>query len=122
MKYGFKVYQVDIEGELVWFAESKDLEGCAGQGETCDEAIKELEENEIVWLEMAKKDGDEVPNPSIEKPTNYSGKFTVRLSKSLHQKATEAAQYEGVSLNTFVIEAISERVGGNSYNLSLIHI
>lgn len=116
MKYGFKVYQVEIENELFWFAESTDLKGCVGQGKTCDEAIKELEENETVWLQMAEEDGGTIPGPSVEKPLAYSGKFTVRLSKSLHQRAAEAADREGVSLNAFVLEAISERVGASGYN------
>lgn len=115
MKYGFKVYQVEIENELFWFAESTDLKGCAGQGKTCDEAIRELEENEAVWLQMAEEDGGAIPSPSVEKPLAYSGKFTVRLSKSLHQRAAETADREGISLNAFVIEAIAERVGGAMY-------
>ena len=119
MKYGFRVYQVEIENELFWFAESTDLKGCAGQGKTCDEAIKELEENEEVWLQMAKEDGTAVPKVSVEKPLNFSGKFTVRLSKSMHKKAAECADREGISLNTFVAEAISERVGGFIYNPAL---
>ena len=59
MKYGFKVYQTNVEGELLWFAESTDLKYCVGQGKTCDEAIRELEANEEEWLEMAKEDGEE---------------------------------------------------------------
>lgn len=116
MKYGFTVYKVEIDGEQIWFAESKDLTGCAGQGKTCDEAVKELELNENVWLEMAKEDGDILPEPSIEKPINYSGKFTVRLSKQMHEKAVKSAEKEGVSLNLFVVEAVAEKIGNTSYN------
>lgn len=119
MKYGFKVYQVEIENELFWFAESTDLKGCAGQGKTCDEAIKELEGNEEVWLQMAEEDGTEIPKVSVEKPLNYSGKFTVRLSKNMHKKAALCAESDGVSLNTFVVEAIAEKVGGAIYNPTL---
>lgn len=111
MKYGFKVYQVNINGELLWFAESTDLKYCAGQGNTCDEAIKELEENENTWLEMAKEDGIKILDPTVEEIQTYSGKFTVRLSKTLHKQAAERAEFENVSLNQFVVEAISEKVG-----------
>lgn len=42
--------------------------------------------------------------------TKYSGKFTVRLPKSLHQALVERADKEGVSLNLFVTNALSRTV------------
>lgn len=40
----------------------------------------------------------------------YSGKFTVRLPRSLHQALVERADKEGVSLNLFVTNALSRTV------------
>ena len=40
----------------------------------------------------------------------FSGKFTVRLPKSLHQALVERADKEGVSLNLFVTNALSRTV------------
>jgi hypothetical protein len=40
----------------------------------------------------------------------FSGKFTVRLPKSLHQALVDRAEKEGVSLNLFVTNALSSRV------------
>jgi len=42
--------------------------------------------------------------------TKYSGKFTVRLPKSLHQALVDRADREGVSLNLFVTNALSRTV------------
>ncbi len=42
--------------------------------------------------------------------TKYSGKFTVRLPKSLHQALVDRAEREGVSLNLFVTNALSRTV------------
>jgi len=42
--------------------------------------------------------------------TNFSGKFTVRLPKSLHQALVDRAEREGVSLNLFVTNALSRTV------------
>jgi predicted HicB family RNase H-like nuclease len=42
--------------------------------------------------------------------TKYSGKFTVRLPKSLHQALVDRADKEGVSLNLFVTNALSRTV------------
>ena len=42
--------------------------------------------------------------------SSYSGKFTVRLPKSLHQALVDRADKEGVSLNLFVTNALSRTV------------
>ncbi len=42
--------------------------------------------------------------------TTYSGKFTVRLPRSLHQALVARAEREGVSLNLFVTNALSRTV------------
>jgi predicted HicB family RNase H-like nuclease len=44
--------------------------------------------------------------------TTYSGKFTVRLPRSLHQALVDRAEKEGVSLNLFVTNALSRTVAG----------
>ena len=36
-------------------------------------------------------------------PVEYSGKFNVRLPKSLHQALSESAERDGVSLNQYVV-------------------
>ncbi len=41
---------------------------------------------------------------------SYSGKFTVRLPRSLHQALVARAEKEGVSLNLFVTNALSRTV------------
>lgn len=43
----------------------------------------------------------------------FSGQFRVRLPKSLHEKLTEQAMREGVSLNTYVITLLSARSAEN---------
>lgn len=45
--------------------------------------------------------------------SQYSGKFTVRLPKSLHQALVDRADKEGVSLNLFVTNALSRTVAGS---------
>jgi predicted HicB family RNase H-like nuclease len=44
---------------------------------------------------------------------DYSGKFTVRLPRSLHQALVDRAEKEGVSLNLFVTNALSRTVAGS---------
>lgn len=106
MKYPFKVYQTQAEKHVFWVAECPCLKGCVGQGDTIDDAIQSLEENETVWLETAAECGIEIPSIPLESVNEYSGKFTVRVAPSVHKAAAFIAQKEGISLNQYVNDAI----------------
>jgi len=49
-----------------------------------------------------------IPEPENDFQTtmNYSGRVTLRIPKSLHRQAAERALLNGVSLNSFLNEAI----------------
>jgi len=47
----------------------------------------------------------------IEPEKPFKGSFNVRIGAELHRKAVLAASSNGVSLNSFVEEAIRQRVG-----------
>lgn len=108
MLYEFKVYQTNVEGHVFWVAESNALKGCVGQGETSEGAIHELEENEKVWLDTAKEYGIPIPPITCKKANHYSGKFSLRMSPFVHEKAAETARELGISLNQFINDAIVE--------------
>ena len=61
MKYKFKLYPMQVENHQFWVAESKSLKGCVSQGETAEEAIQELAQNEKEWLIAAKEYGIPIP-------------------------------------------------------------
>lgn len=90
-------------------ARMKEFPGCITQGNTEQEAYGNLEDAAKNWIEAALDLGQEIPPPLIEH--EFSGKFALRLPKSLHRQATLAAEREGTSLNQFIIYAVSEKVG-----------
>lgn len=67
MKYPYKTYRTKVEDHTFWVAESNDLASCVGQGDTLDEALIELEQNEADWLAAAKEFNIPIPEPSITK-------------------------------------------------------
>lgn len=107
MRYPFKVYKTSVEDHAFWVAESPCLKGCVGQGETMEEALQELEENERIWLETAEEVGIPIPEVPVAKTNEYSGKFTVRVAPYLHRAAAEIAKRENISLNQYVNDAIT---------------
>jgi antitoxin HicB len=106
LKYPITVH-VAPEGGFV--AEIEDLPGCLAQGETLEEAYHEIEIARKLWLETTYEDGQDIPFPRDDR--EYSGKFIVRVPKSLHRKLDSLAEKEGTSLNQFVVSELSRIVG-----------
>lgn len=91
-----------------FFIKVKELPGCMSVGETRSETMEMIDDAMRGWLEVALEDGIEIPLPEIMQEEKYSGKFALRLPKSLHTKLAEAAEREGVSLNQYIITLLSE--------------
>ena len=83
--------------------------GCITQGDTPLEAYESLEATAESWLEGAIESGLPIPEPEME--SDYSGRVVLRMPKSTHRRAAEAAERDRVSLNTFLVAAVSERLG-----------
>lgn len=96
-----------------WLAEIPDLPGCASDGETPEEAVRNVLEAQRAWLTVARERGRDIPEPT-HISEDYSGKFTLRLPKSLHRQLSLRAQMEGVSLNQLVLHFISYGLGMSS--------
>lgn len=95
--YSFNVV-ADTEGGFVIVF--PDLPGCMTQVETLAEVPAAADEVRQLWIETEYGRGAEVPPPSA--PPEYSGRFNVRIPKSLHARLAEQAAHEGVSLNQYV--------------------
>jgi antitoxin HicB len=115
-------YPVSIEEapEGGYFIQIKDLPGCYSQGETVEESLKNIEEARHLWIESMYEDGNEIPLPGSAKK-QYSGKFNVRIPKSLHRKLDEMAEKEGVSLNHYLVSTLSRAVGQEEAKESQSH-
>lgn len=93
-------------------AEIPEFPGCIATGDTEIEALASLKDVALSWLEVTLAKGQVIPEPmeNIE----FSGKLVVRLPKSLHKKASHAAERDGTSLNQFIVSSLAERVGARS--------
>jgi antitoxin HicB len=97
MEYPFNVI-ADPDGGYV--IEYPDLPGCLSQADTLDEVGAMADDARRAWLTASYEDDQEIPLPSY--PEEYSGKFNVRLPRSLHRRLAANAAREGVSLNHYV--------------------
>ena len=88
------------------------LPGCITQVEEWGEAEKAIEEVRGSWIQAAYEDGVDIPLPRSEK--EYSGKFVLRIPRSMHRNLDRRAEEEGISLNTLVVSLISQSLGNRT--------
>ncbi len=86
-----------------------ELPGCFSSGDTPEDAMEMLDEAIELWVEAELEDGHDIPPPS--RAVEYSGRLTLRLLPSIHERAALLAQHERVSLNRYLANAISYYVG-----------
>ena len=96
------------EDEGGFSASILEFPGCFAEGETADNAHRNLEAAAVSWILEVWESGGLVPEPL---PSDASGKFLLRLPRSLHVRATKLAALEGVSLNQLIVGALAEKLG-----------
>ncbi|MFW6118061.1 MAG: LuxR C-terminal-related transcriptional regulator [Chloroflexota bacterium] len=96
----------DPDGGYV--AEIEELPGCMTQAETLDEAFEAIEDARQVWIQGTYEMGQDIPLP--QDMEEYSGKFMVRIPRSLHRNLVRAAKREGVSLNQYIASLLAAGV------------
>lgn len=92
-----------------FFVKVKELDGCMSVGATRVEALAMIDDALRAWLTVAIDDGLDIPLPESMQSGRYSGKFPLRLPKSLHRKLAETAEKDGVSLNQYLVALLAER-------------
>ena len=88
-----------------------DLPGCMTSADTLDGLWQMLEEAKRAWIEVAIQEGQDVPEPTLPVVESHSGRFVVRLPRSLHRRLAERAKTEDTSLNQLVVSLLSEGMG-----------
>ena len=93
-------------------AEILEFQGCFAEGESAAAAYRNLEHAAEAWVAACLAAGTPVPEPL----TNYdlSGKFALRLPRSLYQRASKVAAREGISLNQLVMNSLAEKLGAQA--------
>ena len=89
-----------------WLVTYPDLPGCMSDGETQEEAIKNGDDAVRSWLSVNIEFDRPVPKSSAD----VSGKFMVRVPKSIHSRLITKAETEGVSMNALVNSVLSKEV------------
>ena len=109
--YAVTIRQLSEDDGGGWIAQIPEIGGCIADGESVDEALEAIKDMLELWLISAKKNKKPIPLPKEHHEPVHSGKFTVRLPKTMHQKLAEEADREGVSLNQLVNNLLAFNLG-----------
>lgn len=106
-------YSAEDEG---YIATVPELPGCSAFGVTQAEALNEIGPAIEAWISAAEAAGNPVPPPAAIDDELPSGKFMVRVAKTIHAQLSSAAQREGVSLNQYVGTILATATLGDIYS------
>jgi len=101
LPYTFQVRKT----ENGYWANVKEIDGCHTPASTIEEAYRDLEMILKDHIEIRLENGNPIPEPVDQE---YSGKFNVRVPKTLHKQLAQEAEDEGVSLNQYVVYKLSK--------------
>lgn len=97
-----------------------DLPGCMTQVEDAADITPMADEIRKLWIETEYELGHDIPLP--RDTGEYSGKFVVRVPKSLHRTLAETAEQEGVSLNAWVTTLLAEGAAARTVDARLAEV
>jgi antitoxin HicB len=106
LPYRISLSRSEPDGE--WVAQVEELPGCVAKGESPERAARAVRTSMRAWLEEALVDGREIPEP---RANGHSGRLLLRMPNTLHAELARRADHEGVSLNQFIVGALSGAVG-----------
>ena len=106
MPYTRIITEMNDESGHYFYGRILELDGCQSSGRTINELYENLNEAMEGYIDIKIKNNLPIPLPSIK--TEYSGKFMLRIPKSLHKKLAQEAEIEGISLNQLVLYKLSK--------------
>lgn len=109
LPYTYSVTPSEVDGKPTYYVRVSELKGCGTSGKTLEEAMTLIREAMEGWLEVALEEEMPIPEPGDE--DQFSGKFQVRVPKTVHAALARKADQEGVSLNLFVASELARAVG-----------
>ena len=106
LPYNYIIQQINDESGSYYYARVLEFDGCQSTGDTFQEALDNLKEAMKGWIETKLEGGFNIPLPISQ--NNFSGKFLIRIPKSLHYQLSIEAEQEGVSLNQYALYKLTK--------------
>ena len=106
LPYTKVIQEINDESGHYFYGQILELDGCQSNGDTMEELMESLNEAMEGYIEVKLEKGLPIPEPEIV--DDYSGKFNLRIPKSLHRRLAIEAEVEGVSLNQYAMYKLAK--------------
>ncbi len=93
-----------------WAVEFPELPGLVAGHETWEGLENAVQDAKRAYFSAAIESGGPIPEPAARQE-EFSGRFVVRVPRSIHRQAAGTAERDGMSLNTWVVAAIAKELG-----------
>lgn len=104
--YTVIIQEMQDETEKYFYGRYKELEGCQSHASSIDELNKNMRIALEGYIKTCLK--NDIPIPIPKSDDDFSGRFMVRIPKSLHRLLAEEAEKEGTSLNQYALYKLSK--------------
>ncbi len=115
--YSFNVFWSDKDEAFI--AVSPEFPNLSAFGDTPEEALAELQPIIEIAIEGYKENGWPLPTPRPQ--AGRSGQLLLRLPRNLHAAAALHAGLDDVSLNTWIVAALAEKLGMTAIKNEVVH-
>lgn len=106
LPYNKIIQEINDESGHYFYGKIMELDGCQSTGDTLEELNANLIEAMEGHIEVMLEKKMEIPEPTKEE--SLSGKFVIRVPKSLHRRLVLEAEKEGVSLNQYAMYKLAK--------------
>ena len=106
LPYTRMIREMNDESGHYFYGTILELDGCQSTGDTIEELNESLTEAMECYIEV--KLDNNLPIPEPESESKYSGRFVLRIPKTLHQRLAVEADREGVSLNQWAAYKLAQ--------------
>jgi antitoxin HicB len=108
--YTIKIFPDTEDGDFI--ATLEEIPSISAFADSPEGALKELEIAFHGCQEVAVKENIDLPKPSKwQEKKHFSGKFSLRLPRTLHGKLAERANAENISLNQEILYLLALSLG-----------
>jgi predicted RNase H-like HicB family nuclease len=108
--YNINIRRGEFDGEILFEARVKEFPDLIEYAESYEDAYALAMDAIETTATIVSEKGRSLPEP-FSHTDDYSGRVTLRLSKSLHRVLAEAAEVEGVSLNQHLVNILTYHSG-----------
>jgi antitoxin HicB len=112
--FKYSINLVWSDEDSAYMATIQEFPGLSAFGDTPEEAVREARKAVKGFIKVYQEDNCKIPEPTTISP--YSGQLRIRIPKSLHATISSEAKSENISLNTYIVNLLSER---NAYNKTI---